>query len=69
MYKGPKLGVCGEMAKALATNVRTCIPERYFCLLSWAFMLRANSEASELRRTETADQIVNRFAPLSVRGG
>ena len=42
VFKGPRLSVGAELARRLALDVGGCTPERFFCLLSWVFLLRAN---------------------------
>ena len=67
VFKGPKLGVSGEMLLALVANAGIWIPERFFCVLSWVFLLRARSEASALTRARPS-VLSDRFNPVPVNG-
>ena len=68
VFKGPRLAIGRALASRLAINVRFCIPERFFCLLSWVFLLRARSEASFLTRAATANELEDRLTPLEGQG-
>ena len=67
VFKGPKLAASVEFLKKIAVKVDGCLPERFFCILSWAFMLRAQSEASGLVRAPD-EKFVDRSAQVAYDG-
>ena len=60
VFKGPKLAVSTGFVKAMALNLEGGLPERFFCVLSWASMLRARSEAAGLVRAPD-EKFADRF--------
>ena len=68
VFKGPKLALTGDLALRLATNMHSCIPERFFCMLSWVFFLRARSEASGLVRARCEADLTDRFKQIEPDG-
>ena len=69
VFKGPRLAVQGTAIARFA--LRTIwTEERFFCILSWCFMLRASNEASALVRDPEVSVLGNLFLPLpeGVRG-
>ena len=63
LFKGPKHAVSGELIARVADVPGVWIPERFFVVFSWVFMLRACSEASPLRRA-SSDAEMDAFTPL-----
>ena len=67
VYNAPKMAVTRRMIDAIAINMEVAIPERIFCTLSWAFLLRARSETAVLKRACPAT-FSNHFAPIQPGG-
>ena len=65
--KGPKLAVSGNLITAITGQIKGCRAERFYCALSWVFLLRARSEASILRRAESSAEL-NPFEPIAHEG-
>ena len=51
VFKGPRLFVSAALIIRISSVHGNWAPERFFCVLSWVFMLRARSEASKLTFT------------------
>jgi len=68
VFKGPRMALTGDLAARLGARVRSSHQQRFFCILSWVFMLRARSEASGLVRAASADELTNTFRPVSHPG-
>ena len=49
--------------RRIAMNMESAMKERGFCVLSWALLLRAPSEASDLVRAQGADSWAAPFQP------
>ena len=67
VFKGPRLAASVEFLKKIAVGLQNCVPERFFCILSWAFMLRAKSEASGLVRAPD-EKFLDRFTQVAYDG-
>ena len=67
LHREPKLAVSRRHVVPLALNMADAAQERIFCLLSWAFLLRARSEASFLRRASPGS-FLEPFQPVESQG-
>ena len=67
IFKGPKMAVSFDFAVNMALRVQGGLPERFFCVLTWVFMLRARSEASGLVRAPD-EFFIDRFTQVNHQG-
>ena len=67
-FKGPRMALTGDIALRLGKSVCSGHQYKFFCMLSWVFLLRASSEASGLVRAEREEDITNMFKPVSHPG-
>ena len=63
VFKTPRLGVAREMMARLAPPCQNATPERFFCVLSWVFMPRAQSETSVLHRAGGGRELARPLPP------
>ena len=68
VYKGPRLSVGIDLVCRLGTDMARCTPDKFFCLFSWVFLLRARSEASSIVRAASVSMVTDRFKPLEAPG-
>ena len=65
VFKGPSLFVSSDLIVRMASVTCGWSHARFFCILSWVFMLRAASECSELRLVAVNDRhLVDLHEPL-----
>ena len=68
VFKGPRLALKWDLVSRLVIGMERCIPEKFFCLLSWVFFLRARSEASCLVRAGCISDLNDRFKEIDKPG-
>ena len=67
VHCAPKMAIKGDLISQIAGDVRNSRAERFYCILTWVFLLRANSEATHLRRAASSAEF-NVFEPLACEG-
>ena len=67
LQRTPKLAASKFHVQRLALNMADATPERIFCILSWALLLRARSEATNLVRA-SSPSFRDQFAPIESEG-
>ena len=66
-FSGQAWAEKGSIRVLIAGDVKISKAERFYCVLTWVFLLRANSETTHLRRAAGSAEF-NAFEPLACEG-